>query len=97
LPCADGNIIREGAGSTYITATPAAVGAGALASRAVVDLADEERSGGWKRGLNSEGVLGVEKRERDCEEDDIESSGRHCVMRLLLQFEQVVLDRVTGA
>jgi hypothetical protein len=94
---ADGNTFRGGAGGADFTATPAAVGAGGLASRAGVVLVDEERSGHRQRSLAAEDVLGVEKgEERNCEDEDIENLGRHCVIRRLLRFEQVALDRVRG-
>lgn len=78
---ANGNTAQEGAGGPNITAASATVGARSLASSASVDLADEERRSGRQRGLATENVLGVEKREeRDCEEEDIESVSRHCLM-----------------
>jgi hypothetical protein len=90
---ANGSTAREGTRGAGITAATAAIGAGGLARRAGVDLAVEKWSGGQQRELAAEEVLGVEKRQKsDGEEEDIESFGRHCLKRLLMQFEQVPFE-----
>ncbi len=79
---ADGsNTAQEGTRAPATTAAPATVSAGGLASRAGAGLADEEWRGGRQRGLATENVLSIEKREeRGCEEEDIESLSRHRLM-----------------
>lgn len=74
---ADGNTILKGTWGANITAAPATVGAGGLASRAGVLLANEDRGSGWQRSLGAKEVLGIDKGEKRNSEE-IESLGRHC-------------------